>query len=75
MTDFPKGHSFNNLLTQKMYSGAHHGRHMARKSLIAAPLQAEIYRHRPECFYALVVIRKHTQILHYQGFYGYMPAR
>jgi hypothetical protein len=47
---------------------------MARKSLIAAPLQAERYQHGTECFYALAVIRKHTQILHYQGFYGYLPA-
>jgi hypothetical protein len=47
---------------------------MARKSLIAAPLWAERYQHWTECFYALAVIRKQTQILHYQGFYGYMPA-
>jgi len=57
-----------------MHSRVNHGGHMARKSLIAAPLLAERYQHGPECFYTLTVVRKHTQILHYQGFYGYMPA-
>jgi hypothetical protein len=48
---------------------------MARKSLIAGPLKAERYPHGPECFYAFAAIGKQPQIVHYQGFYAYMPAR
>ena len=47
---------------------------MARKSLIAAPLWAESYHHKPVYFYAMTVIIEDTQILHYQGFSGHMPA-
>jgi hypothetical protein len=57
-----------------MHLSVSHSRHIARKSLIAAPLWAERYQHGTECFYALPVVRKYSQILHYQGFYGYMPA-
>jgi len=51
------------------------GRFMARNSLIAAPLQAKRYQQKAECFYAVMIIMENTQILHYQGIAGHMPAR
>jgi hypothetical protein len=47
---------------------------MARKSLIAVPLRAERYHHKPVCLHTIAVFLDKTQILHYQGFYGHMPA-
>jgi hypothetical protein len=47
---------------------------MAGKSLIAAPLWAERYHHKPDVSIGYTVIVKNTRILHYQGFAGYLPV-
>jgi hypothetical protein len=48
---------------------------VARKSLIAAPWLAARYHNTPVCCHKITMMMDNTQVLHYQGFAGHMPAR